>query len=85
VQVRRIAEDLDRVLVRADRPVRPKAEEHARTVSSGSMSSDASYVRLVRETSSLIPIVNRLLGCSRASSSNTPATIPGVNSFEDRP
>ncbi len=32
-----------------------------------------------------MPIVNRRRGRSPASSANTPTTIPGVNSFEDRP
>ena len=32
-----------------------------------------------------MPIVNRRRGCSRASSANTPAAMPGVSSLEDRP
>jgi hypothetical protein len=39
----------------------------------------------VPETSSLIPTVKRRRGFARLSSSNVPATIPGVNSFEDSP
>ena len=66
-------------------PSEPSPKNTARTVSSGSMSSDGSYGRLVPETSSLMPIVNRRRGCSRASSANTPATIPGVNSLDDSP
>ena len=66
-------------------PSEPSPKNTARWVSFGSMSSVGSKGRLVWETSSLIPIVKRRLGCSRANSSNTPATIPGVNSFEDRP
>ena len=66
-------------------PSAPRPKNTARTVSGGSMSSEASYGRLVPDTSSLIPIVNRRLGRSRPSSSSTPATIAGVNSFDDRP
>ena len=66
-------------------PSDPSPKKIARTVSGGSMSSDASYGRLVPETSSLMPTVNRRRGRSRASSENTPATMPGVNSFDDRP
>ena len=36
-------------------------------------------------TSSVMPMVNRGRGRSRASSANTPATMPGVNSFDPRP
>ena len=49
------------------------------------MSSDLSYGRLRPDTSSMMPIVNRRRGRSRASSANTPATMPGVSSFDDRP
>ena len=66
-------------------PSAPRPKKTARTVSSGSISSDASKGRLVLETSSLMPMVNRRRGRSRASSSNTPATMPGVNSFDDSP
>ena len=66
-------------------PSEPSPKNTARTVPGGSMSSAASYGRLVRETSSLMPMVNLLRGRSSASSANTPATIPGVNSFDDSP
>ena len=66
-------------------PSEPRPKNTARTVFGGSMSSEASYSRLVPETSSVIPTVNRRLGRSFRSSSNTAATIPGVNSFDERP
>jgi hypothetical protein len=66
-------------------PSEPSPKKTALTVSGGSMSSEASYGRLVPETSSVIPTVNLRLGRSRPSSSSTPATIPGENSFEDSP
>ena len=67
-------------------PSEPRPKNTARTVSGGSMSSARSYGRLVPETSSVIPIVNRRLAAARApSSSSTAATIAGVNSFEDSP
>ena len=40
---------------------------------------------LVPDTSSLIPTVKRRLGRSSFRCSSTPATIPGLNSFEDKP
>ena len=81
-----LAEDLDRVLVRRRpcRPSRARRTPRARW-SSGSMSSEPSYSRLVCDTSSSMPIVKRLLGRSRPSSSNTAATMPGLNSFDERP
>ena len=33
----------------------------------------------------MMPTVKRRRGFSRASSANTPATMPGVNSFDDSP
>ncbi len=66
-------------------PSEPRPKKTARTVLGASMSSDASYGRLVPETSSVMPMVNRRRGRSRVSSSNTPATMPGVSSLDDRP
>ncbi len=66
-------------------PSEPSPKKIARTVSAGSMSRLASNGRLVPETSSSMPIVNRRRGRSSLSSSKMPATIPGVNSFDERP
>ena len=66
-------------------PSEPSPKKTARTVSGGSMSSAGSYGRLVPLTSSVIPMVNRDLGLSPASSASTPATMPGVNSLDDSP
>jgi hypothetical protein len=66
-------------------PSAPRPKKTERTVSGGSMSSAGSYGRLDLETSSSMPTVKRRRGRSRDSSSNTPATMPGVNSFDDSP
>jgi hypothetical protein len=65
-------------------PSEPRPKNTARVVAGSSMSR-SSYGRLDPETSSLIPTVNRGRGEVRASSARTPATIPGVNSFDDSP
>ena len=49
------------------------------------MSRSRSQSMLDPLTSSSMPTVNRRRGCSAASSSKTPVTIPGGNSLEDRP
>ena len=66
-------------------PSEPSPKNNARTVPAGSMSSAGSYGRLVPVTSSVMPIVNRGRGRSAASSAKIPATMPGVNSFDDSP
>ncbi len=66
-------------------PSEPSPKNTARTVPSGSMSSDGSKSRLIRPTSSLMPMVNLGFGCSAARSANTPATMAGVNSLDDSP
>ena len=53
-------------------PSEPRPKKTARTVPGGSMSSDGSYGRLMPDTSSVMPMVNRRRGRSRASSANTP-------------
>ena len=80
-----VAEDLDRVLVRADRPVRAEAEED-RAHRLGRLDVECRVVVEARHRDVVIdadrePAPRPL----SASSANTPATIPGVNSFEDRP
>ena len=49
------------------------------------MSSGAPTAMLVRPTSSSMPTVKRRRGRSRAELASTPATIAGVNSFDERP
>ena len=66
-------------------PSEPRPKNTARTVPSGSMSRDGSYGRLVPDTSSVMPTVNRRRGRSRANSASTPAAMLGVSSFDDRP
>src|SRR5579863_2357236 len=65
-------------------PSDPRPKNTARVVAGSSMSR-SSYGRLKPETSSLIPTVNRGRGAGRSSSAKTPATIPGVNSFDASP
>jgi hypothetical protein len=66
-------------------PSEPRPKKTALVVASGVMSSVGSYRMLEPPTSSVMPTVNRRRGCSRSSSSKIPATIPGVNSLDDRP
>ena len=66
-------------------PSEPRPKKTARTVSGGSMSSARRRSRLVPETSSLMPIVNRRRGRSRAQLGEDAGDHPGVNSFDDRP
>ena len=66
-------------------PSDPSPKNTARTVSGDSMSNVESYGRLVPPTSSVMPTVNRDRGCVAASSANTPATMPGVNSLDPSP
>ena len=66
-------------------PSEPSPKNTARDTSSGSMSSSGSQASDECETSSRMPTVNRRRGASRPSSSNTAATIAGVNSLDDSP
>ena len=62
---------------------RPKNTAFLRSV--GSMSIESSHGSDRWVTSSTIPTVNCRFGAGFAISAKTPATIAGVNSFEERP
>ena len=66
-------------------PSEPIPKKTARSVRGDSMSRVRSQGRLMPPTSSLMPIVNRERGRSALSSVKMPATIAGVNSFEESP
>jgi hypothetical protein len=80
-----LAEDLDRVAVRPDRAVGAQAEEDG----AGDLVRLDVELGVVRQrrcvTSSTMPTVKWLRGCSPASSSKTALTIAGVNSLDDSP
>jgi hypothetical protein len=78
-------QDLDRVLVRADRSVGAEAEED-RTDRAGRLDVQRRVEGQARPGDVVVDAdgepAPRALA---ASSSNTPATMPGVNSFDDSP
>jgi hypothetical protein len=66
-------------------PSAPRPKNTARTTSGGSMSSSRSQSSDRPVTSSTMPTVKWRRGRALDSSSYTPTTIAGVNSFEERP
>ncbi len=66
-------------------PSEPRPKKTARTVSGDSVEKERSQGSELPETSSTIPTVKWFFGRSLPSSAKTPATIAGVNSFEDSP
>ena len=86
VIIRVLADDLDGILVRADRAVRAQAVEqrphHFRRFDGKLLVHRRDCVWL---TSSLMPTVKWFFGFATARLSNTALTIAGVNSLEDKP
>jgi hypothetical protein len=65
-------------------PSAPRPKKTALVVRADSMSRSV-HGRLVPQTSSTMPTVNRGRGCGAASSVRTAATMPGVNSLDPSP
>lgn len=80
-----LADDLIEFLFAPTVPSAPSPQNTQRTVSSPSIENAGSNDTLVWVTSSLMPIVKWFFGSTCFSSSKTPLTIAGVNSFEARP
>ena len=66
-------------------PSAPRPKKTLRDTVSGSMSRSRSHSSEEWLTSSTMPTVKWLRGDGRDSSANTPATIAGVSSLDDRP
>ena len=66
-------------------PSAPRPKKTPRVTLAGSVSNSGSHLRERCVTSSTMPTVKPRFGFAFVSSSKTPLTIAGVNSFEARP